>query len=56
MSTFRVGRYLRVCKTEQNTSLLDDETSAFLKARGWELHDTYLDPRRERGERAAPRS
>ena len=43
MATFRVGRYLRVSKTEQNTSLQEDETLAFLKVRGWELHDTYLD-------------
>lgn len=43
MQTIRVGRYLRVSKVEQNLGLQSDETSAFLKGRGWKLAETYQD-------------
>jgi DNA invertase Pin-like site-specific DNA recombinase len=43
MGTFRVARYLRVSKAEQDPQLQDDETAEFIERRGWEVAGTYID-------------
>jgi DNA invertase Pin-like site-specific DNA recombinase len=43
MGTFRVARYLRVSKIDQDPRLQDDETAEFIQRRGWELAGTYID-------------
>jgi DNA invertase Pin-like site-specific DNA recombinase len=43
MQTFRVARYLRVSRHDQDTALQADETAVFIKNRGWKLADTYKD-------------
>jgi DNA invertase Pin-like site-specific DNA recombinase len=43
MQALRVARYLRVSRHDQDTALQDDETSTFVKNRGWKLVETYKD-------------
>jgi DNA invertase Pin-like site-specific DNA recombinase len=38
-----VARYLRVSRADQNPQLQADESERLIKARGWELTDTFLD-------------
>ena len=41
--TFRVCRYIRVSRLDQDPQLQFDETDKFIAARGWDVSDTYLD-------------
>ena len=43
MQPFRVARYLRVSRHDQDTALQSDETGAFVKNRKWKLVETYQD-------------
>ena len=43
MKQFRVGRYLRVSRHDQDTALQADETSTFIRNRQWKLVETYKD-------------
>ena len=43
MQALRVARYLRVSRHDQDTRLQADETSTFIKNRGWKLVESYQD-------------